>query len=110
MMMMMVMMQQVLDAAHAPLVTLSPATAVRTPGRASAGPPTAGVHLLSALALPAPVCTRHPALHLAVQVANILQHLLIAAARLREAGQRAVVGQEAFTLLLHQLVFPLLSL
>lgn len=91
-----------------PAVTIGPPTAAASSSSSSPTQPAVGVHLLSALALPAAVDAGSAALHLAVQVADVPEHLLVAAPRLRVAGEGAVVGEVTCSLLLHQLVLPLL--
>lgn len=105
--MMLVVLDKIVDRTCPVPTTLLPAMPIgpSTPWQGA----TIGVDLLPALALPTgvdPVCT---ALHFAVQVADVPEHLLITAARLWIAGQCAVIGHVACTLLLHQLVLPLLS-
>jgi hypothetical protein len=88
----------------------APACAPWPPPGALAMQSAAGIYLLTPTALPAGVKAQAPAFNLSEDVAHILEELLVAAARLREAGQSAVVGQIAGPLFTHQLVFPLLCL
>ncbi|KAL0197294.1 hypothetical protein M9458_005834, partial [Cirrhinus mrigala] len=91
-----VLLDEVVDGANpmsatpVPAVTVGPAT---TSSSSSPTQPAVGVHFLSALALPAIVDAGSAALHLAVQVADVPEHLLIAAPWLRVAGEGAVVGE-----------------
>lgn len=100
-----VLLYEVVDGTDPVSAAPVPAVAV---GTASPTQPAVGVDFLPALALPAVVEAGNPALHLAVQVADVPEHLLVAASRLRVAGERAVVGEVACSLLLHQLVLTLL--
>lgn len=104
-----VLLHEVVDGADPVTAAPVPAVAVGTAsGPASPSQPAVGVHFLPALALPAVVDAGHPALYFAVQVADVPEHLLVAASRLGVAGKRAVVGEVACPLLLHQLVLTLL--
>lgn len=60
--------------------------------------------------MPSGVYPLQPARELAIQVADVAQHLLVARARLAVAGERGVVGHVASALLPHQGVLPLLRL
>lgn len=60
--------------------------------------------------MPSRVYPLQPARELAIQVADVAQHLLVARARLAVASERGVVGHVASALLPHQGVLPLLGL
>lgn len=98
-----VLLDEAMDGLHQVSATSVPTVTIGT-----SACPAIGVHFLSPFALPAVVDAGEAALHLAVQVADVLEHLLVAAAWLRVAGEGAVVGAVSRTLLLHQLVLALL--
>lgn len=95
----MVVMDQVVDGSDAPLATLVVAlTVVST---------TVGVDLFSPLVLPIVVEAQYPPFDFPENVADVFEELFVAASWLREAGDCAVIGEVAGSLLLHQLVLPL---
>lgn len=73
-------------------------------------PPAPSVRPQHIRPVPSRVYPLQPARELAIQVADVAQHLLVARARLAVAGERGVVGHVASALLPHQGVLPLLGL
>lgn len=94
----MVVVDQVMDGRDASLAALLALTIVST---------TVGVDFFPTLALPVVVQAQGPPFDFPENVANVFEELFIAASRLGEAGDCAVVREVAGSLLLHQLVLPL---
>lgn len=93
-----VVMDQVMDGRDASLATLVALNIVST---------AVGVDFFPPLALPVVVEAQGPPFDFPENVADVFEELFVAASRLGEAGDCAVVGEVAGSLLLHQLVLPL---